>query len=142
MPPPTKPQKFGVSVDCVVKTIFDKSLGNLKDSIIKQIEDAVADTDVLEVQDTPKKGFSVTATLTLTKDDKAKPPQIEATITLAVLAVGVGAGTINSKKSAKADAGSNPKSMASQAEAAVDAILTDLVPKTINAMVAKAKASP
>src|SRR5436190_19028814 len=114
--------KAGVSVDCQIKTIFDKTLAtDFKKLIIERFEKSITSSSVLELDDHPKNGFSLNATLELTRDDKSKPPQLKGTIAVAIVGPGITATTINLKPSSpsSADVGSNPKSTASQAKALV-----------------------
>jgi hypothetical protein len=133
--------KLGVSVDCVIKTIFDKALTtDTKNLILNKIKTAIGKSAKLEVDDKPTKGFSLNATLVLTKDDKLKELQLKATLSFEIMAVGMAAGTINLKPTspASADAGANPKSTAAQAKALVEGVLENMVPKAVKAMEAKA----
>lgn len=130
--------KLGVSVDYIVKTIFDKSLtSELKKCMATKIETAINKSAKLEVDNNTKKGWSLTATLELTRDDKSKPPQIKGTIAMAIVATGLPAGTINLKTPAQGDAG-NPDKPAGPARDVVVAILDNMIPKVIKAMEAKA----
>jgi hypothetical protein len=130
--------KLGVSIDYVIKTIFDKSLTNdIKKCLATKIETAINKSAKLEVDYNTKKGWSLTVTLELTKDDKAKPPQIKGTIAMAAAATGLGAGTINLKTPAQGDAG-NPGKPFPPAKDVVEAILDNMIPKMIKAMEAKA----
>jgi hypothetical protein len=130
--------KLGVSVDCVIKSLFDKSLTtDLKKLITTTLETAIDKSGKLEVVDKPTKGFSLTATLELTKNDKIKPPQLEGKISIAILGVGMPASTINLQTPGSADPGSNPRSAASQAKALVEGILDRITPKAVQAMLSK-----
>lgn len=133
--------KAGVSVDCVIKTIYDKSLtSDLKTLIITRFENGIGKSSKLEVDDNTKKGFSLTATLELTKDDKLKELQLKGRISIAIMGIGIGAVTINIKPTgwSAADAGRDPKSTAAQAKLLVSDTVDDLVPKAVKAMEAKA----
>ena len=130
--------KLGVSIDYVIKTIFDKSLtAEMKKCLAAKIEPAINKSAKLEVDYNTKKGFSMTVTLELTKDDKGKPPQINGTIAMAIVGTGLTAGTINLKTPAHGDAG-NPAKPLEPARDVVMAILENMVPKVIKAMEAKA----
>jgi hypothetical protein len=130
--------KLGVSIDCVIKTIFDKKLDpELRKFMGAKLKAAINKSSKLEVVDgTPDKGFSLTSTLELTKDDKSKPVQLKATIAIAILASGLTAGTINLKTPGEADAG-NPDKFAARAKDVIDAILDNMVPKVVKAMESK-----
>jgi hypothetical protein len=129
--------KLGVSVDGQIKTIFDKSLtSDLKKLIIDTFKAAVSKSPKLEVDDNPTQGFSLSATLELTKDEKSKPPQLKGMIPVAIMGVGMKAVTINLKPNgpSSADAGMNQKAGAAQAKALVEGILENIVPKAVKAM--------
>jgi hypothetical protein len=131
--------KLGVSVDCVVKTIFDKALTNdLKKFIGGKVKTAIGKSSKLELDDHPDPGFSMTITLELAKDDKSKPPQFKAVIAIAIMGSGITASTINLKTPAAGDAGSNPAKFGDRAKDVVDALLDNMLPKVIKAMEAKA----
>jgi len=131
--------KAGVAVDSIVKTVFDKALTNdLKKCMNAKIKTAIGKSSKLEVDDNPKQGFSLTATLELTKDDKSKPVQLKATIAIAILGSGISAVTINLKTPGQADAGSNPDKYGAVANELVGDILDSMLPKAIKAMEAKA----
>jgi hypothetical protein len=130
--------KLGVSIDYVVKTIFDKSItADIKKAMSTKIETAINKSSKLEVDYDTKKGFSMTVTLELTKDDKTKPPQIKGTIAMAIVGTGLTAGTINLKTPAQGDAG-NPAKPLEPSRDVVEAILDNMIPKVIKAMEAKA----
>ena len=103
-----------------------------------KIKAAINKSSKLEVViGTPGKGFSLTATLELAKDDKSKPLQIKATIAIAVLSSGLTSVTVNLKTPGEADAGSNPAKFADRANIVIDAILDNMMPKIVKAMEAK-----
>jgi len=130
--------KLGVSIDYVIKTIFDKSLTTeMKKLIGTKIEGAIAKSAKLEVDYDTKKGFSLTVTLELTREDKSKPPQIKGIISMAIIGTGLTAGTINLKTPAQGDAGNAAKPLEPSKDVVV-AILENMVPKVIKAMEAKA----
>ena len=132
--------KTGVSVDCVIKTIFDKSLtSDLKKLMETRFTAGINKSSKLGVDKNPKKGFSLTATLELTKDDKAKELQLKGRISIAIMGVGISAVTINIKPTgwSAADAGRDQKSTAAQAKLLVSDTLDDIVPKAVKAMEAK-----
>jgi hypothetical protein len=131
--------KLGVSVDCVVKTIFDKALINdVKKFLGGKVKTAIGKSSKLELNDNPDPGFSMTVTLLeLTKEDKGKP-QIKAVIAIAILGSGITASTINLKTPANGDAGSNPAKFGDRAKDVIDALLDNMLPKVIKAMEAKA----
>ena len=131
--------KLGASLDCVVKTIFDKSLTNdLKKFMGAKVMAAVNKSSKLEVvSGTPDKGFSLTSTLEMTMDDKSKPAQIKAAIAIAVLGSGLTSVTINLKTPGAADAGSNPAKFVDRAKDVIEAILENMMPKVVKAMEAK-----
>ena len=130
--------KLGVSVDCVVKTIFDKALTNdMKKFMGAKVKAAIGKSSKLELNDNPDPGFSMTVTLELTKEDKGKP-QIKAEIAIAIMGSGITASTINLKTPANGDAGSNPAKFGDRAKDVIDALLDNMLPKVIKAMEAKA----
>ena len=132
--------KLGVSVDCIVKTIFDKALTNdMKKFMGGKVRTAIGKSSKLELNDNPDPGFSMTVTLVLTKEDKGKP-QIKAEIAIAIMGSGITASTINLKTPtpASGDAGSNPAKFGDRAKDVIDALLDNMLPKAIKAMEAKA----
>jgi hypothetical protein len=134
--------KVGVAVDVIVKTSLTKAApADLKKWICSQIKAAINKSSKLEMEEGKlTKGFSLTATLELTMNDKAKPPQVHAVMSMAVMATGMSAGTINLKTPADADAG-NPDKIAGPAKDAAEALLENMLPKVIKAMEDKAKAA-
>ena len=130
--------KLGVSIDYVIKTIFDKSITtDIKKSMSTRVETAINKSSKIEVDYNTTKGFSMTVTLELTKDDKSKPPQIKGAIAIAIVGSGLASTTINLKTPAQGDAG-NPNKPFPPAKDVVDAILENMLPKVIKAMEAKA----
>jgi hypothetical protein len=133
--------KLGVSVDCLIKAIYDKSLTKeFKDLIVGKLGDAINKSKKLEVDDNTKKGFSLNATLELTRDDNSKPPVLKGAISVAIISVGLTPTTINIKPTSPnfADVGSNPRSTLSQGKLLVTTILEKSISsKAVAAMEAK-----
>jgi hypothetical protein len=125
---------YDVSVDCNITTIFDKTLtADFKKLVIAALQEGVEASDKLQVKPNPKKGYTLTAIISLTKNDS----QVKGTLSFKVLQIGIGASVIHTPTPASgfADAGSNPKSTIAQAKELVKTLLEKMVPKVVNAMV-------
>jgi len=129
--------KLGVSVNCVIKAIYDKSIAaDFKKLILTKIKEGINKSSKLEVDEKPVKGFALNSILELNKDEKLKSLQLKGSISIAIMGVGMAAVTINLKPNgpSAADAGRDQKSDAAQAKVLVESILENLVPKAVKQM--------
>jgi hypothetical protein len=128
--------KTPVSVKCVIKTIFDKSLSSVAlKAMGNAIGKAIGGSSKLEVSTKSGTGFVLTATLVLTRNDKSKPPEIDAQVSISVMASGTGAAkVINASQGGSADIGSNPDKLAARATELLGDVMEPLMKKVVTAM--------